>query len=343
MSAEVKKKRVLQYRYLLLIAGVVALLVGYFLLCQKQQKSAVPIEKVTFAEPTQPGAGPVYIAYIKGYFKDEGLDVTLQPHTSGKAALNAVLGGKADLAVVAETPIMFAVVRGEKIYAIATLFTSEKNMAIIARKDREISLPADLKGKRIGVSIGTNGEFFMDAFLVLHGIPVKEVKAVNLKPEEMFDSLVKGKVDAVSTWHPHLMRLQKKFGDIGITFYGDGIYTWTFNVAVMQEFAHKNSEVIQRIHRTLIKAVEHIRENPDESCKIIADYIRMDESMLRELWTIYNFGITLDQSLLINLENQTRWAIKNKLADKTEVPNYLNFIYLDGLKAVKPKAVTIIR
>jgi len=279
MSDEVRKKKLFQYTYLLLIGGVIVLLVGYFWLSQKQQKSTVPIEKVILAEPTQPGAGSVYIAYIKGYFKDERLDVTLQPHTSGKAALNAVLEGKADLAIVAETPIVFAVMRGEKIYAIATLFTSEKNMAIIARKDRKISLPADLKGKRIGVSIGTNGEFFMDVLLVLHGTPVKEVKAVSLTPEEMFDSLVKGEVDAASTWHPHLIRLQKKFGDRAITFYGDGIYTWTFNVAVMQELAHKNPEVIQRVLRTLIKAVEFIRENPDESRKIIADYIRMDESL----------------------------------------------------------------
>ena len=34
---------------------------------------------------------------------------------------------------------------------------------------------------------------------------------------------------------------------------------------------------------------------------------------------------------------------KNRLTRKTKVPNYLNFIYIDGLKAVKPEAVTIIR
>jgi NitT/TauT family transport system substrate-binding protein len=64
---------------------------------------------------------------------------------------------------------------------------------------------------------------------------------------------------------------------------------------------------------------------------IIAPYIGMDRSQLAELWDIYNFKITLGQSLLVTLEDQARWAIENELTDKTEVPNYLNYIYYDAL------------
>jgi NitT/TauT family transport system substrate-binding protein len=45
---------------------------------------------------------------------------------------------------------------------------------------------------------------------------------------------------------------------------------------------------------------------------------------------------------LIAFEDQARWRIKNNLTDKKDVPNYLNFIYLDALEGVKPEAVTII-
>jgi len=50
----------------------------------------------------------------------------------------------------------------------------------------------------------------------------------------------------------------------------------------------------------------------------------------------------LDQSLVLALEDEARWAIKNKLTSKTKVPNYLNHIHLDALKSVAPSAVTII-
>jgi NitT/TauT family transport system substrate-binding protein len=53
--------------------------------------------------------------------------------------------------------------------------------------------------------------------------------------------------------------------------------------------------------------------------------------------------VTLPQALIIAMEDEARWRIENKLTDKTTVPNYLNFLYLDGLEAVSPEAVTVIR
>ena len=60
-------------------------------------------------------------------------------------------------------------------------------------------------------------------------------------------------------------------------------------------------------------------------------------------WDEFTFEISLDQSLLINIESEARWAINNNLTDATEVPNYLDYIYLDALEEVRPNAVTIIR
>ncbi len=326
------------------VFAIIAVAVGgYYWPSQKQQKPAVPVEKATYAIGSGLHRGPVYIAIEKGYFKNEGLNVTLQEYNTGKEALNAVIKGKADLSTSAETPIMLAAMRGEKIYVIATLVDTDKDVVIVARKDRGISWPRGLKGKKIGVSIGTNGEFFMDAFLISHGISRNEVEVVNLSPKEMIDALTKGEVDAVSTWNPHVIRLQKELGAKGITFYGEGIYTETFNISAARDFVHKKPETVKKVLRSLIRAVEFIRGNPDKSRGIISNYIKMDEAMIGELWGIYHFKVTLDQSLLITLENQARWAIKNRLTDETKVPNYLDFIYLDGLKAVKPEAVTIIR
>ena len=53
--------------------------------------------------------------------------------------------------------------------------------------------------------------------------------------------------------------------------------------------------------------------------------------------------VSLEQQLLLTLEDEARWTISEGLADKKEVPNYLDFIYLEGLEAVKPEAVTILR
>ena len=55
------------------------------------------------------------------------------------------------------------------------------------------------------------------------------------------------------------------------------------------------------------------------------------------------YRVRLDQNLPITLEDETRWAMKNKLTDQAVMPNYLSYIYVDGLKAVKPGAVRMDR
>jgi NitT/TauT family transport system substrate-binding protein len=43
------------------------------------------------------------------------------------------------------------------------------------------------------------------------------------------------------------------------------------------------------------------------------------------------------------MEDEARWMISNNLTQEKQVPDFLNYIYEDGLKAVKPEAVKIIR
>ncbi len=59
-------------------------------------------------------------------------------------------------------------------------------------------------------------------------------------------------------------------------------------------------------------------------------------------FTDYTFDIRLGQSLLLSLETEARWAIRNRLTDKREVPNFLPLMYTKGLEAVDPDAITLI-
>lgn len=298
-------------------------------------------EKVAIAGGTGAFMGPLHIAYVKGYFKTEGLDVALRAYPSGKAAVDAMVEGKADLATSAETRIMFAGLRGEQISIIATLHKTE-NMAVIARKDRGILKPRDIKGKRIGVTANTNADFFLDTFLLLHGITRAETEILNLKPDELSGALSTDRVDAVSVWQPYVIRLQKTMSEKGTTFQMPGVYREHYILSGMRDFIVNNPETVKKLLRALVKAERFIRENPDESLRMMADYNKIEKELLSEIWGAYRFSITLDQPLLMSLEDEARWAIKNRLTDKTTIPNYLNLIHIDGLKAVKPEGVMVI-
>lgn len=306
-------------------------------------KPAGPPETIIFAYTVLPDAALAHVAQTKGYFQQERLDVTTQVHLIGKSALQSVLDGKADFATVAETPVMFAIMKGEKISIIATINTSNRNMAILARKDKGILLPHDLKGKKIATTFGTIGEFFIDTFAAMNGLSRKQMNVINMPPEALQDALAKGEVDAISTWNPILIQAQKKLGDGGITFYGEDIYTQTYNVVATQEYIRKNPKKVKEVLSALVKAEEFVRQNPVEAQKIVADTSGTDSALIGEIWTVNNLSVTLDLSLLLSLEDEAKWALQNRLVNATKIPNYLDYIYLDGLASVKPKAVRILK
>ena len=137
-------------------------------------KYSGPVDKITIAVSSQPISALIYIAQAKNYFRDQGLDVTLQGYSTGKEALQATADKKADLGTVADTPfVIFSLNSTEKIDIISTIGTSDENLAIVARKDKGILNPIDLTGKKIGVTLGTNGQYFLDSFLRVNGIKKK--------------------------------------------------------------------------------------------------------------------------------------------------------------------------
>jgi sulfonate transport system substrate-binding protein len=341
-----RKGRSYHKQLILPIAAVVAALAlgGYFFMRSQAVHTPVgPPEKVTIAYSATPDSALAQVAQTAGYYQQEGLDAIAQKHPYGKVALDAMLEGKADFATVAEMPIMFAVMQGEKITIIATIQTSNENNAIIARKDRGILTPRDLKGRTIAVTSGTLLDFFMDAFLASQGMSRKDITVVNMAPEKMVEAVERGDVDAIAAWSYVLIQAQKRLGDKGVTFYDEDVYTQTFNVVTTQDYIRTKPENVKKVLRALVKAEQFVVQRPAEAQAIVADFSNIDKAIIGEMWPVENFSVTLDQSLLLALEDESQWAIKNGLAGTTKIPNYLTFIFFDGLESVKPNAVRILR
>jgi sulfonate transport system substrate-binding protein len=333
-------------RLLIRMAVAVVALATAACLCacsRSDRKPAVPPDKVTIACSTTTDAVLAEVAYVKGYFLQEGLEVTMRTHPYGKRALEDMLAGNADFATVAETPVMFAIMKGEKISLIATIQSSDINNAILARKDKGILTPGDLKGKKIAATLGTTSDYFLDAVLGTHGISRKDVDVVDMKAEIIPDALAHGDIDAASTFAPYMAITQKKLGEGVITFQDRDIYRWTFNVVAKQEFIRNNHAKVGKMLQALVRAEEFVRGNPAEAQKIVADFSGIEIGVVRGIWPDTDFTVTLEQPLILALEDESRWAINGRLTEARAVPNYLDFIYFDGLNSVKPSALRILR
>lgn len=299
-------------------------------------------ESLVLATTPYAGAAPVFVAIARGYLEDEGLKVTLQSHPSGKAALDAVIAGDADVATVAELPIALAVARGFPLTILATLSTQD-DYGVVGRADKGVSTPSSLMGKRIAVTAGTSSDFFLDALLVRHRLARADVHVIDREPGEMADVLERGEADAVSTWEPHVSTARQRLGARAAVFPGEGIYESAFNLAATRDFAARRGGAVDKVLRAMVRAEQEVAADPAAAEKLVAAALGESAEEARRLLGKNRFALSLDQNLLVLMEDEVRWAVRNKIVATGGMPNFLHAIHVDGLAAIRPRSVTVIR
>lgn len=327
----------------IIAASVLALtaLIAFLFIPRAGDRVQRPPKHLTIAASTDPSSALVFVASEKGFFRAEGVDVTLLMHTTGKAALASMDQGKADLATVADTVLMFAGMDGRPVAAVASLAESSGHHAMIGLKSHGVLKPEDLRGKRIGVPVRTTGEFFLYTFLLFRGIPMNEVTVVDMQPEQMAKALESGAVDAVSVFFPVVTKLEKKLAG-KISEFEDDNYLMTWNLVAGSSFIRKRPESIIRTLKALHTARRFLAEHPEESAAITARATGSDLKVLSQHWTNYRFGLRLSESLIIDLEDQARWALKRYYPGRSLIPDFTDYIYTAGLRSVDPAAVGIL-
>ena len=301
-------------------------------------------EKVTLGVETSLLPAAVWVAENKGYFEEEGLDLTIKEFDSGRLSFLAMLKGEGvDISTVAPTPIMFSSFDRQDFSIFATFVYSYEDVKVIAHRGKGITTATDLKGKKIGTPAGTTGQFFVEAFLIHNGLLSSDVEVIDIDPSELPDALNNNRVDAIVIWEPHAYNAKNLLGQDAVRLPSSDVYCETFNFMVMKDFAQAHPEVLNKFLRAIDKATAFIRKHKEDSQMIVAERLKLDKEVMTTLWDDFIFEISLEQSLLVTLEAEARWAISNNLTDKTEVPNYLDYIYYDALEEVKPEAVGIIR
>jgi NitT/TauT family transport system substrate-binding protein len=341
------KIRMLNGRKIMMIAGAtigagVVFIGGHQWNVRSRSGPAGVLEPVTIATTAYAGTCPVLAAESNGYYEGEGLRATIQPHTTGRAALDAVMAGQADFGTSADLPIMFAAMKHQPVLVVATMFVTDSDYGIVGRRDRGIAAPASLKGKRVGVTLSTSGHFVLDAFLNRQRLSTNDVEKRDYKPEALAAALASGDVDAVSAWDPYLSAMREQLGANGVLFSAAGIYDSVYAISGRRDYVMNRPETVQRMMRALIRGAKFCKEVPDRAGAIVANITKTDVAKLRQLWPSFRFNVRLDQSLLLALEDETRWAIRNQLVEGREVPNYLEYFYLDGMQVVAPAALTVI-
>lgn len=328
----------------IVIIGLVTTLLIYFkgdIFSSSESVTAIPIK---IGVSKTPLSAPFYVAQARDIFVKNGLDVTVVEYLGGNRALTGLLDGDVSYSTTSDLPIMYNSFTRDDYEVLTTFVTSSNDPKLGYLNSSRILSVQDLVGKRIAVTKGSSGEYFLYTFLLINNIDISTVILVDTPPEQMTDALKTNQVDVVATWEPFAYNLSRDLGAENISYFegSSEIYTETFNLVSSVSFSNENPEASKRLLISLKEAIDYINQNPEDSKNIVKERLEQSPEFMNWIWDDLAFRLTLDPSLLLTLKNEAKWAINYGLVPYHVVPSYSVFINSSFLNEVSPPSVTLI-
>lgn len=328
----------------IVIVIILAVVLGSMFYPNPRQGYTGKAESITIGYSPFEQTALLWIAEDKHFFEANGLNVTLRKYDTGVGSLDGMLNGEADITVgVTEFPTVGRAFQKERIRTIGTIAKTEQ-IYLVGRKDRGIENVSDLKGKRVGTTLRTVAHFYLGRFLTLHGMNMKDITLVDVKtPAEWVNAVANGDIDAIATAQPYANSAKERLGANAVVWPAQGSQPIFGLIVSTDDWITNHPEPVSRFLKSLAQAEEYAIRNPAEAKAIVQKRLNVDAEYMEIVWSQDQFSLSLDQSLILAMEDEARWMMSNNLTTEKNVPDFLDYIYEDGLKAVKPEAVNIIR
>lgn len=223
-----------------------------------------------------PGVLPFWVASDKGYFRDEKIDLTLVKMDSDDQMIDDLISGRVNFAP--DVDLVYVIKensRGNPLQIVGVSDLSIGGDAIIASK--QVSSISKLKGQKVAVEKASLGEKLLYYALLKNGLSLKDIIISDLNAVEAANALIAGKVDAAVTFEPSLTRAKNAGNSIVFSSaLTPGLLIDT--IVANKSYIDSNPEIISAVLRAYFKAVEFIKNNPEETFAIGAKYLNISET-----------------------------------------------------------------
>jgi len=201
----------------------------------------------------------------KGWFEKEfakdGISIRWVQTLGSNKALEFLNAGSIDFGSTAGSAALVGRINGNPIRAIY-VYSKPEWTALVTRKDTAIKSVADLKGKRVAVTRGTDPHIFLVRALQKAGLTEKDIQPVLLQHPDGATALIRGDVDAWAGLDP--MMAQAEIRDGAKLFYRDADANTYGILNVREEFAKDHPDLVKRVLAVYETARKYAVAHPDE-------------------------------------------------------------------------------
>ncbi len=272
-----------------------------------------------------PDHAPLIVAKEKGFFAEAGLDVTLIAPADPNDPPKLVAAGKADLAVSYQPQLHIHVAQGLPLVRVGTLVATPLN-ALVVLADGPVKTIADLKGRKIGFSIGGFEDALLSAMLSRHGLTLADVTLVNVN-FSLSPAIIAGQVAGViGAFRNFELNQMDLVGRPGRAFYPEeeGVPPYD-ELIVVANNQSLDKERLRGFLDALERGVQYLVNHPDAAWSLfIKAHKDLDDELNRRAWR----------------DTLPRFALRPAALDQARYERFAAFLKNQGLISTIPPLET---
>jgi NitT/TauT family transport system substrate-binding protein len=215
---------------------------------------------------------PYFVGIKNGYYKEQGLEVAIEPGNGSANVAQAIGNGNGDFATVDGGAMMQLVAKGLPVRSVMGLY-QRNPIGVIYNVKSGITKPKDIEGKTLVITNGDAPAALLPAFTAATGVDLRKVNVVSTDPASKNAAVISGRGDAVVTFSFQAVPIIEAAGVAVRTFdYADyGVTVPGITLVARPEYLDKNPETVKRLTRAIRKAFEWTRDNPEKAVDILGE------------------------------------------------------------------------
>lgn len=206
------------------------------------------------------------LAVEKGFYKEVGLDVTVEPGNGSQTTAQLISVGKYDIGFADSAPVMKLISQGAKVKILATILQGNPN-AVTALKKTGLKSAADMKGKKVAMPNAGSQPSMFPLVLAANNLKESDVTLVNMPPQSMVAALIQGSVDvilgSVDQYDIQLKAQGQEFDSY--LFIDSGAPTVSTSIIASDEFLAKSPDVAKKFVAASLKGWYATLDNQTEA------------------------------------------------------------------------------
>ncbi len=260
------------------IASVIVLVAGMIFMGCRQSKNETPQEKIKEARPvslqlqwfTQAQFAGYYVALEKGWYREEGIELTIYPGGPDIVPIDLVASGLKDFGTTLLADLAVSIKKGKPVVSIAQI-QQNNGLRLLAMKTSGIRGPQDFAGKKVGIWLG-GWEVQFNALLAQKSIELEKVDVIS--QGFSMTPFLDGRLDVASAmiYNEYYMVLAggMKNEDLIVIDYADYDLDFPGDVLMTsQKMINEDPEICLKMLRASMRGWQFALENPVAAVNIV--------------------------------------------------------------------------